>query len=228
MQQRTTIWAVIPVKHLSHAKSRLAGCLGDSRYEFAKCVFLHTLHAVRESGAFDGILVVTPDKRVADLAQARGATAIADQGATLNEACSLGLSTSASLGADLTVFVHADLALLRAEDISAILKMYHVAAGEVRRPLVGLVRCKNGDGTNIVICGRFTPFVPHFGPQSFARHAAASSYCELANRNAAFDIDTGTDLLQLLACRGRLDPADPLARMLEDNRLRLEIAQRCA
>lgn len=228
MKPRAKIWAVIPVKHLSHAKSRLGHCLGDHRLDFARWTFLHTLHAAQDAGVFDGILVVTPDAGVAELAEAMGAKTVADQGNSLNDACSLGLSLSRLLGADLTVFVHADLALLRPEDIGSILESYHSASDKAGVPLIGLVRCKDGEGTNVVICSRNTPFVPHFGPQSFAHHAAESPYCELSNGNAAFDIDTGRDLLGLLACRDQLDPADPIAIMLEDDRLRMKIAQCCA
>ena len=218
-----TRWAVLPVNHLSHAKSRLASSLGEHRPDFAKCLMLHTLDALQGAGVFDGILVVTPDERVAALAAAKGAEVVADRGTSLNEACSLGLATTRARGADLTVFVHADLALLRADDITSLLAAYGAACATAQLPLLGLVRCKDGDGTNIVFCGRDTPFVPHFGPQSFVRHAADSSFCELVNNNAAFDIDTGADLAQLLGRLDRLNPGDPIAQMLrcgvgEDNK----------
>jgi 2-phospho-L-lactate guanylyltransferase len=227
VKQRAIFWAVMPVKHLSHAKSRLAVCLGDDRSEFAKSLFLHTLDAVQSCGLFGGVLVVTPDAQVVALAEARGARTVTDHGASLNAACSLGLSASRSLGGDFSVFVHADLALLRAEDLTQLLQSYRSACETAHSPLVGLVRCKDGDGTNIVICPRTTPFEPHFGPQSFARHAAVTSHCELQNANAAFDIDTGDDLLHLLAHLDRLEPSDPIALLLRDDRLRRDILQRC-
>ncbi len=83
-------------------------------------------------------------------------------------------------------------------------------------------------GTNTVICSRNTAFVPHFGPQRLAYHAAELAYCELSDGNAAFDIDTGRDLLGLLACRNQLDSADPIAIILEDDRPWMKIAQCCA
>jgi 2-phospho-L-lactate guanylyltransferase len=221
-----TIWAVLPVNHLNRAKSRLAPSLGQHRSDFAKCLMLHTLDALQGAGVFDGIVVVTPDERVAALATAKGAKVVADRGASLNEACSLGLDASRSLGADLTVFVHADLALLRAHDICLLLAAYRAACAKAAMPLLGLVRCKDGDGTNIVFCGRATPFVPHFGPRSFSRHAATSAFCELVNANAAFDIDTGTDLAHLLISLDRLDLDDPIAQMLGDEGLRQDIFQR--
>ncbi len=221
-----TRWAVLPVNHLSHAKSRLASFLGEHRSDFAKCLMLHTLGALQGAGVFDGILVVTPDERVAALATAKGAKVVTDRGTSLNEACSLALTVSRSLGADLTAFVHADLALLRAHDICLLLAAYHAACAKAAMPLLGLVRCKDGDGTNIVFCGRGTSFVPHFGPRSFARHTATSSFCELVNANAAFDIDTGTDLARLLASLDRLKLDDPIAQMLRDERLRQDILQR--
>jgi 2-phospho-L-lactate guanylyltransferase len=225
--QRATIWAVMPVKQLNQAKSRLASCLGDYRTEFAKCLMLHTLNALQGAGVFDGIVVVTPDTRVADSVAARGAMVVVDRGASLNEACLLGLSAARSRGADLTVLVHADLALLRKEDVRLLLAEYRSACAKVEMPLVGLVRCKDGDGTNVVFCGRETAFVPHFGPQSFARHAAGLRFCELVNANAAFDIDTGADMAQLIEQRDRLDADDPMALLLADDLVRQAILQRC-
>jgi len=93
--------------------------------------------------------------------------------------------------------------------------------------LLGLVRCKDGDGTNIVFCDRNTRFVPHFGPQSFARHAAEAEYCALLNENAAFDIDTEADLAALLAQTGTMHHADPIAQMFQSDLVRQDILQRC-
>jgi 2-phospho-L-lactate guanylyltransferase len=225
--QRATIWAVMPVKHLNQAKSRLASCLGEYRAEFAKCLMLHTLDALQGAGVFDGIVVVTPDARVAEIVAANGAQVVEDRGASLNEACSLGLSAARSGGADLMVLVHADLALLHSDDIRLLLAEYRSACTRAQIPLVGLVRCKDGDGTNVVFCERDTAFVPHFGPQSFVRHAAELRFCELVNADAAFDIDTGADMAQLIAQRDRLDAADPIAVLLADDLARLEILQRC-
>ncbi len=228
MQQRAIVWAVMPVKQLDHAKSRLASCLGAYRSEFAKNLMLHTLAALQESGVFDAILVVTPDARIAALAQAKGAIVAADRGISLNEACALGLAVAQAQGADLTVFVHADLALLRAQDMRGLLAMYRTICAQANAPLLGLVRCKDGDGTNVVLCDRGTVFVPHFGPHSFARHAAETAHCALPSENAAFDIDTEADMATLLALIDRLDEADPIARMFRDDNLHRDIMARCA
>ncbi len=227
MQQRAMVWAVMPVKQLNLAKSRLASCLGARRAEFARCLMLHTLDALRASGVFDGIVVVTPDAHVAAHAEAHGAIVAADRGNSLNEACSLGLAAAQALGAELTVFVHADLALLRAADIRALLASYHTACAAAGTPLLGLVRCKEGDGTNIVFCDRATSFVPHFGPRSFARHAAETGYCALLNEHAAFDIDTEIDMAALVLQYSRMDPSDPIAQMLHDEHVRQDILRRC-
>ena len=216
--QRAKIWAVMPVKQLSLAKSRLASCLGDDRPAFAKCLMLHTFDALQASGVFDGVLVVTADTQVAALVQARGAIVVADHTISLNAACSLGLSAAWAAGADLTMIVHADLPLLSAGDVQMLLASYHAACAAADTPLLGLVRCKDGDGTNIVLCGRTTPFVPHFGPQSFARHASDTRYCALLNENAAFDIDTEADLALLLARAAMMDPTHPIAHMFRQCR----------
>ncbi len=72
------IWAIVPIKRLAIAKQRLAAVLGDSREEFAFLLACRTLDVLRESALFDGIVVVSPDPRVAAAALSRGAAVVDD------------------------------------------------------------------------------------------------------------------------------------------------------
>ena len=89
------VWAVVPIKRLSVAKQRLTALLKENREEFAYLLACRTLDVVRDSGLFDGIIVVSPDPRIAAAALARGALVLDDRDAPLNEACSLGLAAVA-------------------------------------------------------------------------------------------------------------------------------------
>lgn len=58
-----SVVAVVPVKHLDQAKSRLAGAVPD-RPGLALVLLTRVLRALRESQALDRILVISPDTRV--------------------------------------------------------------------------------------------------------------------------------------------------------------------
>ena len=90
----TGVWAIVPIKRLSAAKQRLAALLAETREEFAYLLACRTLDVVRGSGVFDGIIVVSPDPRIAAAALARGALVLDDRDASLNEACSEGLAAA--------------------------------------------------------------------------------------------------------------------------------------
>jgi FO synthase len=190
--RRAGTWAIVPIKRLSAAKQRLTALLGDSREEFAYLLACRTLDVVRESGLFDGIIVVSPDPRVAAAALARGAAVLDDRDASLNEACSLGLAAAAERSARIAVLMPADLGLLSAPALADVLQRY--AALRDNGAAIGLVRCKDGTGTNMVLLDPKQPFEPRFGADSFARHAAAAAARELTAPEVAFDIDAPEDL----------------------------------
>src|SRR5579859_4110867 len=81
------IWAVVPVKALTLSKQRLAAILGNRRADFTRALLAQTLAALTGSRQISGILVVTADPQVANLAQQAG-TEVLLQEANLNTACS--------------------------------------------------------------------------------------------------------------------------------------------
>ncbi len=161
------IWAVVPVKRLSAAKQRLAALLGEAREEFAFLLACRTLDVVRETGLFDGVIVVSPDSRIAAAAKARGALVLDDRDAPLNEACSLGIAAVAERAARIGVLMPSDLGALTASDLAEVVRRY-AALRERGGSVLGLVRCKDGTGTNMVLLDPAKPFEPRFGADSFS------------------------------------------------------------
>jgi FO synthase len=209
------IWAVVPVKRLAAAKRRLAAVLGEAREEFAYLLACRTLDVLQSTGVFAGTLVVTPDPRVAAAARARGALVVDDADRSLNEACVLGLDAAARRGASLAVLLPSDLAMLTAETLSGLLRAH--ARGQGRRSAaIGLVRCKEGTGTNLVLLEPRASFQPSFGPGSFSRHlrAAGPDAHELCEPTVSFDIDTPEDLATLRARVEAQEEAGALASLL--------------
>ena len=207
------VWAVVPIKRLSVAKQRLTALLKENREEFAYLLACRTLDVVRDSGLFDGIIVVSPDPRIAAAALARSALVLDDRDAPLNEACSLGLAAVAERSARIAVLMPADLGLLSAPALAAVVQRYAVL--RETGAAVGLVRCKDGTGTNMVLLDPAQPFEPRFGADSFARHASAAAAAahELTAPEVAFDIDAAEDLYRLA---GMLDSAsaEPFAKLV--------------
>jgi FO synthase len=169
---------------------------------------------MRDSGVFDGIIVVSPDARIAAAARARGAVALDDRDAPLNEACSLGLAAVAERSAHIAVVMPADLGLLSAPALAAVLHEYSALREE--GAAVGLVRCKDGTGTNMVLLDPAQAFEPHFGADSFARHASAagSAACELTAPEVAFDIDAAEDVQRLAVMLDAASAAHPFENLV--------------
>ncbi|HKU85767.1 MAG TPA: 2-phospho-L-lactate guanylyltransferase, partial [Casimicrobiaceae bacterium] len=74
MTARRDIWAVVPVKALGQAKSRLAGTLScDARAEFARAMLQDVLEALAQARTIAGLVVVTADPEATALAARLGA-----------------------------------------------------------------------------------------------------------------------------------------------------------
>jgi FO synthase len=203
------VLAVVPVKPLKGSKQRLAASLGLRRELFVRALLSQTLFALAESERVSGILVVTADPEVAEDARQAGAQVLLED-ADLNAACTRGLAEARVRGVDVCMIIHADLALLSPRGVDALIRAY-VERREVRGPgVIGLVRCKEGTGTNAVLLDPHLPFTPTFGPDSFLAHqqAAGSRGVELNSDEAAFDVDTAVDLegLAQRAVSARLQP----------------------
>jgi len=203
------IWAVVPVKALGSSKQRLAPALGTRRQDFARALLAQTLCALTESQLVDGILVVTADPEVAAEAGQVGAEVLLKE-ADLNTACALGMNEIRTRGAGICAIFHADLAILTPRGVDALLSRYIECRSQHGRSVIGLVRCHEGNGTNVLLIDPGVPIAPAFVPGSFAAHqlAAGSRGHEIASPEATFDVDTVVDLEKLadLAVPARLLP----------------------
>lgn len=193
-------WAVVPVKRAARSKTRLGPMLGCLREEFARDLSLNTIEIIRASGLFEVVLVVTSDPLIHASCTAAGVIAHDDQDLPLNGACELGLSLAAAHGCDFASIVHSDLATIDTCTLEGILAQFGAHRARHGHDVIGLVRCKEGSGTNMVLLDPRLPFAPAFGPGSFAAHArqVGARGHELAGGEAAFDIDSPTDLMRLL------------------------------
>jgi len=213
----SAVMAVIPVKRLAEAKRRL-GAASACREALALVMFRRALAAAAGSGAFAGAIVVTADSQVARMARDAAADVVQDPGEGLNAACRAGLEAASRAGAEHIAIIHSDLPRLTPFGLGALVAEYAAARARTGSDLVGLVRCKDGTGTNVVLCSAAGDFSPRFGTRSFAAHlrAGGGRAMELFSDEAALDVDTVADLRVLAAkmgLEGDCDRASLVARL---------------
>jgi 2-phospho-L-lactate guanylyltransferase len=195
-----SLWAVVPVKDLQHAKQRLAGVLdaAERRGLFA-AMLEDLLAALVASAGLAGILMVTRDRQAQELAARYGARVLveaANRGHTA--ASTLGAATLAAEGAAGMLQLPADLPLLTAADIDAVLQAHAEA------PSITLAPSRDRLGSNAVACSPPDLLPLRFGDDSFYPHlerarALGIEPSIVERPGLALDIDTPADLAAFLA-----------------------------
>lgn len=192
--------AIVPVKPLDTAKSRLAAALGDrQRRALAATMLTHVLGVLCQVPAIDAILVVTADEAAAALAAASGAHVIREpQAQGLNAAVEAGLAEAARRSFARALVLPTDLPFLAPADIARLI----AEAPPVGRPQASLVPAADGDGTNALLLSPPGALSPCFGPGSFLTHLAQALARQVDLRvhhlaSFAIDIDTPEDLAHL-------------------------------
>ena len=185
--------AVIPVKRLSAAKSRLRGAVADARHEeLALAMVRDTVTAVLACSRVAEVLVVTDDPAAVAAVAALGARAVPDRpGADLNAAMHFGADLGAGLSRRRAVLA-GDLPALRPDELGAAL----ADAGAGR----SFVADAAGTGTVLLTAGAGTPLDPRFGIGSATAHAASGARPLIGEwPGLRQDVDTAEDLWTVLA-----------------------------
>lgn len=180
------VTAVVPVKALSRAKSRLA-LDDDERADLALAFAVDTVTALRESARVAEVLVVTPDPVVAERVALLGAVVLRDDGASLDDALRIGLGVASASARGIAV-VPGDLPCLRACDVDAVLGAAWSSHGL-------FVADREGTGTTFVVHPASQPAITRYGPGSADRHRALGLLAlHDAPVRARQDVDTLDDL----------------------------------
>ncbi|WP_166396296.1 coenzyme F420-0:L-glutamate ligase [Rubrobacter marinus] len=203
-----SLYAVVPVKDLAGAKSRLGPVLDPrGRATLTLTMMRNVLSALREAEV-ERAYVVSPDPDVLDAARAAGATPLRQRSRGMNPALEEARERAVADGATSLLVFPADLPLLRAADVEAV-----VGAGDGGRGrLAAVAPDAAGKGTNGLLLSPpdALPFL--FGADSFAAHLGAAGERGVEARvverpNVGFDLDTADDLRRLaepaVAAQGR-------------------------
>jgi 2-phospho-L-lactate guanylyltransferase len=165
-----SIWAIVPVKPFSQAKSRLQDVLSpEDRAALGRQFLLHTLDVLGQVREIDQVLVISRDSTAMALAQERQARAVAESGASdLNGALRRATETALSQGAHGVAVLPTDLPYLSAEVVRGLVS--EPGAG----PAVVIAPDRQARGTNALFV-RPPGLIPYaFGPNSFRIHRAAA------------------------------------------------------
>ena len=184
--------AVVPVKSLHEAKSRLSGVLsGAQRSALMVSLLRHVLDTLRLSGAVDEIAVISPTAE--GLGLPPGVAFIRQDRVGLNNLLEQGREWAASRGAGALMVIFADLPLVSPREIVEI-----VALGQVRGTAV-LAPDRHGSGTNVLLASPPALARFAFGTDSYRAHQAlhreAGAHVETyISTGTSLDLDTPDDL----------------------------------
>jgi 2-phospho-L-lactate guanylyltransferase len=191
-------FAVLPMKPLAIAKSRLAAALTtDERQAVSFAMFHDVLDCLTRAHSIEGVVVVTADRRLLDLANGMRAIAVDEEKPRgLNAAAALGTARAIAAGATSVLIVLSDLPFLVPEEVDS------VYADLPPAPHVRLVRSHEGIGTNVLLRTPPSVISTRFGGRSFQDHISAAadagvSHSSIEVPGLAFDVDTPEDLREL-------------------------------
>lgn len=220
------IWAIIPVKQLSHAKQRLSAVLGlGERRALGLAMLEDLLDALRKTKGLSGTVIVSSDADACDLARRYGARIFPETGTGgLNPAVTHAARLLAGEAAAGALVLHGDLPLARAEEIEQLI------AASASTPALALAPDGAHDGTNALLACPPDLIAFRYGSESFTAHleeAARSGVTPqvLELPGLAFDVDNVDDLFTLAAAPGRTRAQEYLRSLHLDARMPIASAQ---
>lgn len=193
-----TIWAIVPVKPLRRAKSRLAGVLSkEARAELSERMLANTLDVLAQVPGVERTLVVSRDPQALALARDHGARTVMEHGSPeLNRALVRATLVARGYGVSGVLILPADLPLVQRHDIERLIAL---AADP---PVVVVAPDRHGTGTNALLSSPPSLIEYDFGPNSFSHHkeraqqaGARLEICQLASLQ--LDVDMPEDLAML-------------------------------
>ena len=185
--------ALVPVKSLHEAKSRLATYLTQAQRATLMLDMLHHVVCILQaSNALDHISVVSPDRRVLEQAEAWGAQARVEEETGHNPALTAAAMRELAEGATALLTISADLPLLQVSDIHGMIEQF-------KQHTVVLAPSHEHTGTNALLVRPPLALPYTFGPDSLQRYLAESCIQQLSSSlytsiGLGLDIDTIDDL----------------------------------
>jgi 2-phospho-L-lactate/phosphoenolpyruvate guanylyltransferase len=191
-----SLWAIIPVKPLKNAKSRLSPVLTpDQRYEFAQAMFRHVLSVVTTVSYITGVVVISRDTKALSIAREMGAKTIQEGTVSdLNPALLRATAVVRSWRADGVLILPADLPFINVDDIKSMVRLSNQDI-----PSIVIATDDEGDGTNALLVRPPGVIEYSYGRGSFQQHIenahqARANVISYYSDRLALDIDVPEDL----------------------------------
>ena len=190
-----TLWAIVPVKPLQTAKSRLSRVLTrEEREILSQRMLINTLDLLREVKEIERTLVVSRDTKALSIARKHGARTVTENGAPeLNNALARATVVAQQYDISGLLVIPADLPLMRMDDVEKLISM------ATDPPVVVIAPDRHGSGTNALLSSPPGLIEYDFGTDSFERHVARAKaagvrlvVCE--NPSIGLDVDLPEDL----------------------------------
>lgn len=221
MSNGAGIWAVVPVKRFSAAKSRLAPVLdAGERARLARLMFEDVLEVLLQcQEVLEGTAVVTSDQDAAAWARKRGAAVVFDHGDNgINAAVGLAIERIGGNGDDGIMVVPSD--------IPQVLPNAIVTAAEaiVSPRTLAIAAAIEDGGTNLLACRPAGAIPLRFGPRSFDRHYRAALQASITVHalrlpELSLDIDRPENLRAFLSLKSKTRTHAFLSRLGVEARL---------
>jgi 2-phospho-L-lactate/phosphoenolpyruvate guanylyltransferase len=185
--------ALVPVKSLAEAKSRLATYLTRTQRAALMLDMLHHVVCVlRKSAMLTNISIVSSDDHVLTQAHAWGVTALPEESTGHNPALTAAATRLLAAGTDALLTISADLPLLQPQHIQDMIE-------QSRRCDIVLAGSQDSTGTNAILTQPplAVPYIfginsfQHFQQEAQQRHLSTTTYMSLGT---SLDIDTIDDI----------------------------------
>jgi 2-phospho-L-lactate/phosphoenolpyruvate guanylyltransferase len=192
-------WALVPIRGLETAKTRLGGGLdAEERRDLVVDLLRRTLAATRDARHIVGTVVVTMDPAAAGIARDHRAIGLVERAPGLNEAIGAARSVATARGATAVLVLPADLPAISPDAIDTLIEEADISRTPDAVGLVVLVTDRHQRGTNALLISPPGRIDPLFGPSSRDLHraaaaAAGAAFVEL-DGPLTLDVDTTDDL----------------------------------
>ena len=190
-----TTWAIVPVKPLRRAKSRLGSVLGaEERLALSREMLNRVLEALVRVAEIERTLLVSRDSEAMALARHHGARTLSERPPIdLNQALQQATRAAVGSGASAVLVVPADLPLVTADDLRELVTLAESP------PVVVIAPDRRQAGTNALLASPAGLIEYAFGPSSFDRHralalAAGARVLVCDRPGLALDLDLPEDL----------------------------------
>jgi 2-phospho-L-lactate guanylyltransferase len=190
-----TTWAIVPVKPLRRAKSRLSSVLGaEERLELSREMLNRVLEGLAKVPEIERTLLVSRDSEAMALARHHGARTLSERPPIdLNQALQQATRAAVGSGASAVLVVPADLPLVTADDLRQLVTLAESP------PVVVIAPDRRQAGTNALLASPAGLIEYAFGPSSFDRHralalAAGARVLVCDRPGLALDLDLPEDL----------------------------------